>query len=149
MTAVGIAALSLTTPAHAGGSDVGAALVGFGIGAILGSALAPQAVYVAPPPPDFYDEYYDDYYYGPADYGPPNLYRHRTYTPSTYDAAHGSARTRLTAKRESPAGVVQQDSEAKLKAAQAKAEKLGGVQKLTSQDIDGLSREQLKRLRGY
>jgi hypothetical protein len=47
--AIGIVALSLAAPAHAGSSDVGAGLVGFGIGAILGSALAPQAVYVAPP----------------------------------------------------------------------------------------------------
>ena len=40
-------------------------------------------------------------------------------------------------------------AEAKFKAAQAKAEKLGGVDKLTSEDIEGLSPEQLKRLRGY
>ena len=39
--------------------------------------------------------------------------------------------------------------EAKFKAAQAKAEKLGGVDKLTSEDIEGLSGEQLKQLRGY
>jgi len=49
--AVGIAALSLVAPAHAGnGSAIGAGLAGFGIGAIVGSALAPQTVYVAPPP---------------------------------------------------------------------------------------------------
>ena len=48
--AIGVAALALTAPAHAGnGSTVGAGLVGFGVGAILGSALAPQTVYVAPP----------------------------------------------------------------------------------------------------
>jgi hypothetical protein len=40
-------------------------------------------------------------------------------------------------------------AEAKFKAAQAKAEKLGGVDKLTSEDIEGLSQEQLKQLRGY
>ena len=54
MAAVGIAALSLTTPAEAGTSDVVAAAAGLGIGAIVGSALAPQAVYVAPPPPPVY-----------------------------------------------------------------------------------------------
>jgi hypothetical protein len=54
-TAVGVAALSLVTPAQAGnGSSIGAGLAGFGIGAIVGSALAPQAVYVAPPPPPVY-----------------------------------------------------------------------------------------------
>jgi hypothetical protein len=44
---------------------------------------------------------------------------------------------------------VEQGSQAKLKAAQAKAKKLGGVEKLTSEDVDGLTREQLKKLRGY
>jgi hypothetical protein len=43
---------------------------------------------------------------------------------------------------------VEQKSEAKFRAAQAKAEKLG-VHTLTKKDIDGLSREQLKQLRGY
>ncbi len=47
------------------------------------------------------------------------------------------------------AGAVEQEAEAKFKAAQAKAEKLGGVHKLTREDIDGLSSEQIKQLRGY
>jgi hypothetical protein len=67
--AIGIAALSVTVPAHAGnGSAVGAGIVGFGVGAILGSALTPQAVYVAPPP-----VYYvpPPVYYGGVVYGPP------------------------------------------------------------------------------
>jgi hypothetical protein len=52
--AVGIA-LSLTVPAWAGNGDaVGAGLVGLGVGAVIGSALAPQTVYVAPPPPPVY-----------------------------------------------------------------------------------------------
>ena len=52
---LGIASLSLTASAHAGnGSAVGAGLVGFGVGAIVGNALAPQTVYVAPPPPVYY-----------------------------------------------------------------------------------------------
>jgi len=51
-TAAGIALLSLSAPAWAGGgSAVGAGLVGLGVGAVIGSALAPQTVYVAPPPP--------------------------------------------------------------------------------------------------
>ena len=49
--AMAMAALSLTAPAQAGnGSAVGAGLAGFGIGAILGGALAPREVYVVPPP---------------------------------------------------------------------------------------------------
>jgi hypothetical protein len=51
-------------------------------------------------------------------------------------------------KPEQVPGVVGQEAEAKFKAAQAKA-KLGGVHTLTKQDIDGLSYEQIKALRGY
>ena len=45
-------------------------------------------------------------------------------------------------------GAVGQDAEAKFKAAEIKA-KLGGVHTLTKEDIDGLSPEQIKELRGY
>ena len=51
-------------------------------------------------------------------------------------------------KPEQVPGVVGQEAETKFKAAQAKA-KLGGVHTLTKQDIDGLSPEQIKELRGY
>ncbi len=65
VSAVGIALLAL--PAHAGnGSAVGAGIVGFGGGALVGSALAPREVYVVPPPPPP-----PVYYYGPVVYGPP------------------------------------------------------------------------------
>ena len=51
---IGMAA-SLANPAHAGnGSAVGAGLLGFGVGALVGSAVTPQTVYVAPPPPVYY-----------------------------------------------------------------------------------------------
>ena len=50
--AIAIAALSLTLPAQAGPrSAVGAGLVGFGIGAILGSMMGPPEVYFVPPLP--------------------------------------------------------------------------------------------------
>ena len=52
-------------PANAGnGSAVGAGLVGLGVGAIIGSTLAPREVYVVPPPPP-------PVYYAPVAYGPP------------------------------------------------------------------------------
>ena len=52
---IGMAAISLAYPAHAGnGSAVGAGLLGFGVGALVGSAVTPQTVYVAPPPPVYY-----------------------------------------------------------------------------------------------
>jgi hypothetical protein len=72
--AVGLAALSPTAPAHAGNrSAVGAGIVGFGIGAVLGSALTPREVYVAPPPPPVYyvPPPPPPVYYGPVIYGPP------------------------------------------------------------------------------
>jgi hypothetical protein len=71
---IGVAALTLSAPAEAGrgyyyghghgGNAWGAGLIGFGIGAIIGSALAPREVYVVPPPPE-------PAYYGPVSYGPP------------------------------------------------------------------------------
>ena len=52
---IGMAAVSLANPAHAGnGSAVGAGLLGFGVGALVGSAVTPQTVYIAPPPPVYY-----------------------------------------------------------------------------------------------
>jgi hypothetical protein len=64
-----VTALSLPAPANAGhGNAVGAGLLGFGVGAIVGSALTPREVYVPPPPA----------YYGPASYGPP------PWTPTWY-----------------------------------------------------------------
>jgi BA14K-like protein len=71
--AIALAVLSFMPPAQAGhGSAVGAGIVGFGVGAVLGSALAPREVYVAPPPPP------PPVYYGPVVYGPP------AWTPSWY-----------------------------------------------------------------
>ena len=52
---IGMAALSLANPAHAGnGSAVGAGTIGIGVGALVGSAVTPQTVYVAPPPPVYF-----------------------------------------------------------------------------------------------
>ena len=62
-----VAIAALVSPAHAGnGSAVGAGIVGFGVGALVGSAIAPREVYVVPPPPPP-----PAYYYGPVVYGPP------------------------------------------------------------------------------
>jgi hypothetical protein len=79
---IGVAAILLTAPAHAGnGSAVGAGLVGFGVGAILGSALTPQTVYVAPPPPPpvYYVPPPPPVYYGTVVYGPPYRYGYHRY----------------------------------------------------------------------
>jgi len=67
MAVFGMAALSLSASANAGdGQAVGAGLLGFGVGAIVGSAITPREVYVAPPAPPP-----PPAYYGPAAYGPP------------------------------------------------------------------------------
>ena len=69
---IGLGTLALSAPAeagrgyhHHGGGGWGAGLLGFGVGAIVGSALAPREVYVVP------DYDYEPAYYGPAAYGPP------------------------------------------------------------------------------
>ena len=53
-----------------------------------------------------------------------------------------------TVKRQPSTGAVKKDPQAKFKAAQAKAEKLG-VHTLTEQDIAGLSPAQITQIRGY
>jgi hypothetical protein len=158
--AIGIVALSLNQPARAGNSDIGAGLVGFGIGAILGSMMGPPGVYFVPPPPD---------YYGPVVYGPPGYdgqvvygpmprtprgYGERAYPrpraatpPTAHRQAPPPARPKA-AKKEPPRVAVAQKSDVKFKAAQAKA-KRDGVHTLTQKDIEGLSVAQLKQIRGY
>ena len=65
-----------------GGNAVAAGIIGLGVGAIIGSALTPREVYVAPPPPR----------YAPVAYGPqpwsPDWYsycysRYRSFNPNT------------------------------------------------------------------
>jgi hypothetical protein len=160
--AIGMAVLSHAGPAQAGNA-VGAGLVGFGIGAVLGSMLTPSEVYYGPPPPPPPDYYgYYGYDYGPADYAPdydygpdygppppprphPRLIRppHRAATQS-HAVPTSSGKPAKAASSPTPA----QKSDAKFKAAQAKA-KRDGVENLTQEDIAGLSPAQLKQLRGY
>jgi hypothetical protein len=169
---IGIGTLSLSPPVNAGwGCGWGPALAGFGVGALVGSALAAPPVYVVPPPPPDY--------YGPAVYGPPDYYRPASYGPPDYDgpmvngpppgapswdsnrpyprskmpphAAADGQRPGPTRSTTAKTGVLtgsQQKPEIKFKAAQAKA-KRDGVDTLTKEDIEGLSSEQIKQLRGY
>jgi hypothetical protein len=192
VTAAGIAitALSFTAPAHAGNSSaVGAGLVGFGIGAILGSMMGPPEVYFVPPPPDYYGpviygppNYDGSVAYGPPDsyrappgsyrprsYGAPGSYRPRSYgaTPQAPDRDGNRAYPRpktpppaaayerrpaptrsATAKTGPVTAPVKQEADARFKAVQAKAKRVG-VQMLNQKDIEGLSPEQIKQLRGY
>ncbi len=167
--AIGVALLSGAFPAEAGnGSAIGAGLVGFGVGAVLGSMLAPPDVYYAPPPPppDYGYYGYDDYY-GPADYGPDDGYGpdddygpgygpppprpHPRLKPPAPRAARQTHAVPLPARNPAKAAApasAAQNGEAKFKAAQAKARR-AGVENLTQEDIEGLSVAQLKQLRGY
>jgi hypothetical protein len=162
---IGIGTLSLSPPANAGwgcgwGCGWGPALAGFGIGALVGSALAPPPVYVVPPPPP---DYYGPASYGRPDYdgpmvnGPPprtpSWYSNRAY-PRSKTPPHAAAdgqRPGPTRSTTAKTGVLtgsEQKTEVKFKAAQAKA-KRDGVDTLTKEDIEGLSSEQIKQLRGY
>jgi hypothetical protein len=85
--------------------------------------------------------------------GTPNWYSNCAYPRSNkppHTAANGRqpglARS-TTAKTGTLTGA-EQKAEVKFKAAQAKT-KRDGVQTLTREDIDGLSYEQIKQLRGY
>jgi hypothetical protein len=159
---VGMAVLSHAWPAHAGnGSAIGAGLVGFGVGAVLGSVLTPSVVYYGAPPPDYYYGYYG-YDYGPVDYGPDNDYgpdygppppprpHPRLTAPAHRDVNQSHAPPMPSTKpaKATSSSTSAQKAEAKFKAAQAKA-KREGVENLTQEDIEGLSYAQLKRLRGY
>jgi hypothetical protein len=166
---IGIGTLSLSPPANAGwgcgwGCGWGPALAGFGVGALVGNALAAPPFYVVPPPPPDY--------YGPAVYGPPNYYEPPDYdeptgppprAPSWYGnrpyprskaPAHAADGQRpgplrsATGKTGILTAAVEPKVDVKFKAAQAKA-KRDGVQNLTQRDIEGLTREQIKQLRGY
>ena len=82
ITAVIGMAISPTAAIAGHGNAVGAGLLGFGVGAIVGSALTPREVYVVPPPPP------PPAYFNPAGYGPPPWspgwynYCRRMYGPS-------------------------------------------------------------------
>src|SRR6478752_3224431 len=94
-----VAAISLSAPASAGhGNSLGAGLLGFGIGAVVGSALTPQTVYVAPPPPPP----------PPGYYGPAPIDRRLGVPPGTAIAATfmapTSTHTRATSRGKTAAG---------------------------------------------
>jgi hypothetical protein len=91
LLATGLAASPLTAEAHwhggggcynCGGNFVGGALLGLGVGAVVGGALAPRyyapapPVYYAPPPPVYYAPPPPAYYAPPPPvyYAPPPGY---------------------------------------------------------------------------
>jgi hypothetical protein len=124
--------LSCTAPPMQGnGAAISFGIAGFDIGAILDSVLAPAEAYVLPPP---------------------SVSPRRTRKSYSDHSYARSIEPRPGAKQSTPVKIrtvnVEQELEAKFKAAQAKARKVG-VENLTKEDIDGLSSAQLKELRGY
>ena len=103
VAAVSIAALATSQPAEAGRRG-GAAIAGFAVGAIVGSALArpyyaPPPVYYAPPPPRvYYAPPPPRVYYGPPPWTP-DWYaycasKYRSFDPrsGTYQPYYGPRR---------------------------------------------------------
>ena len=143
-TAVGMTLLSCAAPPRPGdGAAIVFGIAEFDIGAIMDSVIASTEAYVVPPPRPVY--------------GPPRRMR-KSYSDRSYPrskttpvAAHGprpGPTPSKTVKTEVLAVAVEQKSEAKFKATQAKARR-DGVETLTQKDIEGLSLEQIKQLRGY
>jgi hypothetical protein len=108
--------------------------------AILGRVLAPAEAYVLPPLSSVIPR--------PTR----KSYRDRSYARSKTPSPVAAYGPRPGAKQSTPAKIrtvnVEQELQAKFKAAQAKATNVG-VENLTKEDIDGLSSAQLKELRGY
>ena len=111
-------------------------------------APLPPPVGYAPPPAG---------YLPPAGYAPPVEASYGERTPAQYETPPQTDPARLgwrasprwaTVKRGASTSAVKRDPEAKFKAAQAKAERLG-VHTLTQQDIAGLTPEQITQIRGY
>lgn len=104
----------------------------------------------APPPPEAYAPRPPMAYAPP----PPGPYGRSTYVASEPPPQPGghlvwrASKQWAVIKPEPRAGGVAPASQAKFKAAQAKAAKVG-VEHLTNEDIDGLNATQLKALRGY
>ena len=123
---------------------------------VVHAPLPPPAGYLPPPdsyappptgyaPPPTYGEQAERQQYGappPRQYGAP--------PPQTDPAQLGwrASPRWATVKRQPSTGAVKKDPQAKFKAAQAKAEKLG-VHTLTEQDIAGLTPAQITQIRGY
>ena len=104
----------------------------------------------APPPPVVYTPPPPVVYAPPplAPYGKSNYARSETPPQPTAHMVWRTSKRWAAVKTGARTSAVGQDSQAKFKAAQAKAAKVG-VENLTKDDIDGLNVAQLKELRGY
>jgi hypothetical protein len=123
---------------------------------VVHAPLPPPAGYLPPPdsyappptgyaPPPTYGEQAEG-----QQYGAPPQRQYGAPPPQTDPAQLGwrASPRWATVKRGPSTGAVKKDPQAKFKAAQAKAEKLG-VHTLTEQDIAGLTPGQITQIRGY
>jgi hypothetical protein len=129
---------------------------------VVHAPLPPPAGYLPPPeayspPPAGYAPPRASYARPPAAYAPPVETSYGERAPVQYETRPQTDPAQLgwrasprwaTVKRGASTKAVKKDPEAKFKAAQAKAEKLG-VHTLTQQDIAGLTPEQITQIRGY
>jgi len=105
------------------------------VGMTLLSCTAPPPPVVYAPPPL-------------APYGKSTYARSKTPPQPTAHMVWRTSKRWAAVKTGARTSAVRQESQAKFKAAQAKAAKVG-VENLTKDDIDGLNVAQLKELRGY
>jgi hypothetical protein len=108
----------------------------------------PRPGYAAAPPPPGYASSAPPMIPSPR---PPAPYGNSTYArsePQTAGNLVWRTSPRWATIRGKDHAVAKQDPQAKFKAAQAKAAKVG-VENLSKDDVDGLSLAQLKELRGY
>jgi hypothetical protein len=107
-------------------------------------APLPPVAYAPPPPMAYAPRQPVGYAPPPGPYGRSSYAVSETPPPAAPMTWHASKRWAevKTGARDG------QDSQAKFKAAQAKAAKLG-VENLTKEDVDGLTVAQIKELRGY
>jgi hypothetical protein len=83
MAVTAVIGMACLPSAASAGDSLGAGLLGFGVGAIVGNALAPREVYVVPPPPPPPPVYYGPAAYGPEPWSPGWIkYCRRSYGPS-------------------------------------------------------------------
>jgi hypothetical protein len=117
---------------------------------LLSCTAPPPPVVYTPPPPVAYAPRPPVVYAPPplAPYGKSTYGRSETPPQPTAHMVWRTSKRWAAVKTGARTSAVEQDSQAKFKAAQAKAAKVG-VENLTKDDIDGLNVAQLKELRGY
>ncbi len=138
-TAIGIALLSCTAPQPSAVDSAKTSQMVYDSAApVIRAPLSPPAGYASPPPLINSSTPLAPYANSPNERAEPQTAPHQVWRASPrWAAVKGKDRT-----------LVKQDPQAKFKAAQEKAAKVG-VENLSKEDLDGLNLAQIKELRGY